>query len=92
MYDLDFRKAYESVRKEVLYNILIEFGVPMKPVRLVKKSFNETYSRVRMCKHLSDNFPIQNRLQTDVLLPLLFQLCFQMCYHEDLGKPVGTET
>jgi hypothetical protein len=27
---VDFMKAYDSVGREVLYNILIEFGVPMK--------------------------------------------------------------
>jgi hypothetical protein len=27
---IDFKKAYDSVRREVLYNILIEFGIPMK--------------------------------------------------------------
>jgi hypothetical protein len=26
---VDLKKAYDSVRREVLYNILIEFGVPM---------------------------------------------------------------
>jgi hypothetical protein len=26
----DFKKACDSVRREVLYNILIEFGVPME--------------------------------------------------------------
>jgi hypothetical protein len=26
---MDFKKIYDSVRKEILYNILIEFGVPM---------------------------------------------------------------
>jgi hypothetical protein len=34
---IDFKKAYDSVRTEVLYNILIEFKVPMKLVRLMKK-------------------------------------------------------
>jgi len=33
---IDFRKAYDSVRREILYNILIEFGMPMKLVRLIK--------------------------------------------------------
>jgi hypothetical protein len=33
---VDFKKAYVSVRREVLYSILILFGVPMKLVRLIK--------------------------------------------------------
>ena len=31
---LDFNKAYDSVRREVLYKILIEFGIPMTLVRI----------------------------------------------------------
>jgi hypothetical protein len=27
---IDFKKAYDSVRREALYNILIEFGIPKK--------------------------------------------------------------
>jgi hypothetical protein len=34
---IDFKKAYDSVRREVLYNIPMEFGVPKKLVRLIHK-------------------------------------------------------
>jgi hypothetical protein len=30
---IDFEKAYDSVKREVLYNILLGFGTPMKLVR-----------------------------------------------------------
>jgi hypothetical protein len=60
---VDFKKAYDSVRREVLYSILIEFGVPMKLARLIKMCSNETYSKVLIGEHLSDNFPIQNGLK-----------------------------
>jgi hypothetical protein len=33
---IDFNKAYASVKREVLYNILLEFDIPKKLVRLIK--------------------------------------------------------
>ena len=33
---IDFKKACDSVRREVLYNILFEFVIPMKLERLIK--------------------------------------------------------
>jgi len=55
-----------------LYNILIEFGIPMRLVRY-KMYLNETYSRVWVGKHLSDMFPIKNDLKKgDALSTLLF--------------------
>jgi hypothetical protein len=43
---VDSKKAYDSVRKEVLHNILIEFGVPMNLIRLIKMCLNEACSKV----------------------------------------------
>ena len=60
---VDRKKAYDSGRMEVLYNILIEFGIPMKLVRLMKMCLNETYSNVRVGKHMSEMFPIEKVLK-----------------------------
>jgi hypothetical protein len=63
----DFKKVYNPVRREVIYSILIEFGVPRKLVRLIQMCLNETYNTVRIGK-----FPIQNGLKVgDALSPLL---------------------
>jgi hypothetical protein len=75
---IDFRKAYDSVRREVLYKILIEFGIPRKLVRLIKMCLSETYSEIHTGKHLSGAFPIQNGLkQGDALSPLLFNFALE---------------
>jgi len=74
----DFKKVYNSVSREVLYNILIQFGIPMELVRLIKLCLTETYSRVRLGKNLSDVFPIRNGLkQGDALSPLLLNFAFE---------------
>jgi hypothetical protein len=50
----------------------------MKLVRLIKMCLNETYSKVRIGKHLSDSFPIQNGLKEgDALSPLLFNFALE---------------
>jgi hypothetical protein len=45
---MDYKKAHDSVRREILYSILIEFGVPVKLVRLTKMHLNETCNKVHM--------------------------------------------
>ena len=76
---IDFKKAYDSVRREVLYNILWSLGSPKKLVRQIKTCLPETYSRVRVGKNLSDVFLIRNGLkQGDALSPLLFTLLWSM--------------
>jgi hypothetical protein len=59
----------------VIYNILIEFGIPRKLVELIKMCLNETHNRVYIGKNLSDKFTVQNGLnQGDALSPLLWNI------------------
>jgi len=49
---IDFKKTYDSVRKEVLRNNLMEFGIPIKLLRLMPIFLNEIYSGVRVGKYI----------------------------------------
>ena len=90
---IDFKKAYDSVRREVLYKILIEFGIPRKLVRLVKMSATETYSRVRVGKNVSDMFPIRIGLkQGDALSPMLFNFALEYAIRRVQVKQGWLET
>jgi hypothetical protein len=61
----------------VLYNILTEFWVPMKLLRLNRMCLNEAYSKVLIGKNFFHNFHIQNGLkQGDALSPLLFNFAY----------------
>jgi hypothetical protein len=50
-----------------LYCTLIEFGMPMKLVRLIKMCLIETYNRVWVGKHLFDMFLIRNGWNEEML-------------------------
>ena len=73
---LGTRKHYVSHTansKYFLIDLRSKFGTAMKLVRLIKMNLNESYSRVRVGKLLSDIFPIRNGLkQGDALSPLIF--------------------
>ena len=61
-----------------MYNILIEFRIPINILSLIKMCPNKTYSTDREGKHLSDNFPTRNGLkEEDVLSPLLFNFALE---------------
>jgi len=75
---IDFKKAYDSIRRKKLYSILIRFEIPKKLVQLVKMCLNDRTRRVRIGNNMSDSFKICNGLkQGDALSPLLFNFAFE---------------
>jgi hypothetical protein len=49
---ISFKKACDSIKREVLYSILLEFGIPKKLVRLIKMCLNEICGKVCVGKPL----------------------------------------
>jgi hypothetical protein len=56
-YSQNIKKAYDSVRREVSYNILLESGVPMNLVTLIRMYLNETFNKVHIGEYLSVSYP-----------------------------------
>ena len=53
IYTVNIKEDYDLDRNEILYNILNEFGILMKLIKLIKMCLNETYSKAWMDKSLT---------------------------------------
>jgi hypothetical protein len=53
---IDFKQAYDTINRTELEDIMKEFGIPMKLVRLVKMTLTNTKSKVKIQGKLSPSF------------------------------------
>jgi len=80
----DFKKVYNSVRREVLHCILIECGILMKLLRLIKIHLYDRCSKV--CTHTKTfvcyiSFSEKSETWTS-FITITLQLCFSICHLE----------
>ena len=75
---VDFKMAYDSINRNRLYAIMLDFGIPKKLVRLTKMTMTNTLSCVRTHFGTTDEFPTYEGLkQGDGLAPILFNIALE---------------
>ena len=87
---IDFKKAYDSIHRESLYNIMDEVGIPKKLIGLTKMCMENTQYQIRVDNTLSEAFEVNSGLkQGDALSPLLFNLALEKTIREMQKEPTG---
>ena len=70
---IDFRKAFDSIHRGKLMDILRAYGIPEKMVTAIAATYSETWAKVRTSDGVTQPFQIlAGVLQGDTLAPFLF--------------------
>ena len=70
---VDFRKAFDSVNREAMFNILPLYGIPLPIITAIKALYTDTQATVLTPDGETDFFTIEaGVLQGDTLAPFLF--------------------
>jgi len=80
---VDFKKAYDSIHRASLINILREFKFPKKLVNLIEACINGTKIKVKLASMMSQRVEAVTGLrQGDALSSILFNLVLEKIVRE----------
>ena len=75
---VDYKMAYDSIKRKFLYETLQEFGIPNKIIRLVHMTLNKSKSKIKIQGEYSREFEIRRGLrQGDSLSCILFNITLE---------------
>ena len=70
---IDFKKAFDSINRNVMFAVLRHYGIPAKIVEGIRTLYNNSTSKVLVEGKLSNEFKTNTGvLQGDVLAPFIF--------------------
>ncbi|VVC40817.1 Reverse transcriptase domain [Cinara cedri] len=75
---VDFEKAYDSIHRPTLFNILKEFNMPRKLINLIKATMGNFELKIKIASSTSKSFKVTSDLrQGDALSLILFNLVLE---------------
>uniref|UniRef100_A0A8D9ELZ3 Craniofacial development protein 2 n=1 Tax=Cacopsylla melanoneura TaxID=428564 RepID=A0A8D9ELZ3_9HEMI len=93
---IDFKKAYDSIKRDQIWNYMKDFGIPSKLIRLCKLCVLSSKVKVRIENEYSETFDVNTGVrQGDGLSPLLFNIVLEKSLRKtkllDKGINVGAK-
>ena len=84
---VDFKKAFDSIDRDMMFAILRHYGIPEKIVKAIRVLYDNSTSQVFVKGLLSDPFDITTGvLQGDVLAPFLFIIVMDYVIKRSAGQ------
>jgi sorting nexin-29 len=88
---IDFKSAYDSIDRQKLLCAIMEFGIPLKLIILVKTTPTDVQYSVQIQSHLSGPIPITRGVkQGDALACLLFNIALEKVMRDSGIQTRGT--
>jgi sorting nexin-29 len=66
---VDFKQAYDSINREMLYKIMYDVGITNKLVRLVRSTMKDSEAQMKIQTQLTAPFKIQQSLKQVMVWP-----------------------
>ena len=80
---VDFEKAFDSLDREVLWNLMAHYGIPQKFINIIRNSYNNMQCRVIHEGKLTESFDVKTGVKQGCLLsPFLFLLAIDYIMRE----------
>ena len=87
---IDFRKAFDSVNRSRMFEILIAYGIPTTIVNAIKVMYKDTHATVMTPEGQTDPFTIMTGvLQGDPLAPFLFIIVLDYALRSSITSNYG---
>ena len=84
---IDFKKAFDSVDREMMFAIMRHIGIPQKIVNVTRLLYDKSVSQVYLEGKLSEPFSVTTGvLQGDVLAPFLFIIVIDYVSRRSAGN------